>query len=133
MYDPSLMSFVSPELIESYQKWTGNAVAQLRALATDWQEARRSADTARVAMHEIAHNIKGMGTSFGHPLMTEAGRSLADFLRLKPDVTDELAVIVAHIAALEHILALGPGEHDDMRERLIAPLHLLTGLETTQA
>ena len=133
MYDPTLMSFVSPELIESYQKWTGNAVAQLHTLAKDWKEARRSAEASRAEIHEIAHNIKGMGTSFGHPLMTDAGRSLADFLRLKPDVPDELAVIEAHIAALEHILALGPGEHDDMRERLIAPLHLLTGLETTQA
>lgn len=125
------MGFISPELIESYQVWTANAVSQMRAILSDWRHNRRNADDARPAIYEIAHNIKGMGASFEHPLMTEAGRSLAAFLRLKPGAENELQVIEAHIEKLEHILALGPGSHDERREQLVAPLHLLTGLEPT--
>lgn len=124
-----LTGFVSPELIESYQAWTADAVRQMRVLLSDWRQGCREAAEARLAIYEIAHNIKGMGASFEHPLMTEAGRSLAAFLRLKPGAENELQVIAVHIEALERILALGPGDHENCREQLVAPLHRLTGLE----
>lgn len=131
MSETTLMSYVSPELMQSYQVWTADAVARLRDIATAWREQRRTADDARQSIFEISHNIKGMGASFGHPLMTEAGRSLAVYLRLKPGAVDELQVIEGHIDMFERILALGPGSHDAMREQLVAPLHLLTGLTPT--
>ena len=115
MSEITLMSYVSPELIQSYQVWTADAVARLRDITAAWREQRRSADEARKSVYETAHNIKGMGSSFGHPLMTEAGRSLSAYLRLKPGTADELNVIEAHIDALERILALGPGSHEAMR------------------
>ncbi|HEY4547290.1 MAG TPA: Hpt domain-containing protein [Pedomonas sp.] len=128
MSETTLMSYVSPELIQSYQVWTADAVARMRALTAEWRAKHRPGDDARQHIYEIAHNVKGMGSSFGHPLMTDAGRSLSAYLRLKPGAADELRVIEAHIDALERILALGPGSHDGMYEQLVAPLHLLTGL-----
>lgn len=128
MSETTLMSYVSPELIQSYQVWTADAVARMRAIMADWRAQHRPGDDARQQIYEIAHNVKGMGSSFGHPLMTDAGRSLSAYLRLKPGAADELRVIDAHIDTLERILALGPGSHDGMYEQLVAPLHLLTGL-----
>lgn len=123
------MSYVSPELVQSYQAWTSDAVLQLRTIAAEWRQQLRPADDARQSVYEIAHNIKGMGSSFGHPLMTEAGRSLCAYLRLRAGAADELAVIDAHVESLERILALGPGDHgDSARARFILPLHRLTGL-----
>lgn len=131
MSEVTLMSYVSQELIQGYQIWTAEAVARLRNTTATWREQQLTADAARQCIYEIAHNIKGMGSSFDHPLMTEAGRSLSAYLRLKPGAEDELSVIEAHIDALERILALGPGSHEAMREQLVAPLHLLTGLAAT--
>lgn len=131
MPEVTLMSYISAELMQGYQAWTADAVARLRNTMTDWREQRLPADAARQAVYETAHNIKGMGSSFDHPLMTEGGRSLSAYLRLKPGAEDELSVIEAHIDALERILALGPGSHEAMREQLVAPLHRLTGLSPT--
>jgi len=129
MPETTLVSYISPELVQSYQAWTSDAVSQLRGITAEWRQRLRPADDARQSAYEIAHNIKGMGTSFDHPLMTEAGRSLCAYLRLKAGAADELVVIEAHVESFERILALGPGEHDDSaRARFIAPLHLLTGL-----
>lgn len=123
------MSYVSPELVQSYQTWTADAVSRLRGIAADWRDGRCPAEQARQSAYEIVHNIKGMGSSFEHPLMTEAGRSLCAYLRLKSGAEIELAVIERHIDSFERILALGPGANDDdARARLVAPLHLLTGL-----
>lgn len=127
----TLMSYVSAELIQGYQEWTAEAVARLRTTTADWRQQHLAADQARKAVYETAHNIKGMGASFDHPLMTEAGNSLSAYMRLKPGAADELSVIEAHIDALERILALGPGSHETKREQLVAPLHLLTGLAPT--
>lgn len=122
------MSYASPELVQSYRVWTADAISRLRTIATEWRQQARPADEARQSAYEIVHNIKGMGTSFAHPLMTEAGRSLCTYLRLQAGAADELTVIDAHLDSFEGILALGPGDHDDSAHaRFIAPLHQLTG------
>jgi len=129
MSETPLMSYVSPELIKSYQIWTAEAVSRLRCIMADWRAQRCPVDQARQSAYEIVHNIKGMGASFEHPLMTEAGQSLCAYLRLRAGAENELSVIEQHIDSFERILALGPGEHDNIaRAQLIAPLHLLTGL-----
>lgn len=130
----SALSFASPELLHSYRVWTADAVARLRQLAADWQRQDCPADETRQRILEIAHNIKGMGSSFGHPLMTEAGRSLCAYLRVKPGAPEELSVIEAHVEGMERILALGPADHDDATHaQFIAPLHHLTGLTSIEA
>lgn len=129
MPEQSAASYASPELVNSYKAWTADAVAELRQLVTAWREQRQAADEARQRVLEISHNIKGMGASFGHPLMTEAGRSLCAYLRLKPGAADELIVVEAHVESFERILALGPAAHNDITHtQYIAPLQRLTGL-----
>lgn len=95
MSDRTAASYASAELVNSYKAWTADAVAQLRHLVDSWRQERCPGDDARQRILEIAHNIKGMGSSFGHPLMTEAGRSLCAYLRLKAGAPDELPVVEA--------------------------------------
>ncbi|MCH8684063.1 Hpt domain-containing protein [Pedomonas mirosovicensis] len=134
MPERTAISYASPELLSSYRVWTADAVAQLRQIAADWQKQACPANEARQRILEIAHNIKGMGSSFGHPLMTEAGRSLCAYLRMKPGEPEELSVVEAHVQGMEQILALGPVDYDDATHaRFIAPLHHLTGLSRIEA
>lgn len=128
MTETSPISYASPELVQSYRVWTADAITRLRAIAAEWRQQTRPADEARQSAYEIVHNIKGMGSSFGHPLMTEAGRSLCAYLRQQAGADNELTVIDAHLDSFEGILALGPGDHgDSAHARFIAPLHQLTG------
>ena len=134
MPERTAISYASAELVDSYKAWTADAVIQLRLLAAEWRRQGCPADEARQRILEIAHNIKGMGASFGHPLMTEAGRSLCAYLRVKPGEPDELCVVEAHVEGLERILALGPVEYDGTTHaQFIAPLHRLTGLSRIEA
>ncbi|MGK2285451.1 Hpt domain-containing protein [Pedomonas sp. V897] len=134
MSDRTAASYASAELVNSYKAWTADAVAQLRHLVDSWRQERCPGDDARQRILEIAHNIKGMGSSFGHPLMTEAGRSLCAYLRLKAGAPDELPVVEAHVESLDRILALGPVPHDNITHaQFIAPLHRLTGLSEIEA
>jgi len=69
------------QLVQYYLDWTEDAIQELAGHI----DKARSAPEPDVlqAIYEISHNIKGMGTSFGFPLMTEAGRSLCGYLRAR--------------------------------------------------
>lgn len=69
-------------LNDDYLRWVaadvaalGAAVAELRACAPECR-----ADVA-ARVFEIAHDIKGQGTTFDYPLMTRLGQVMCDLLR----------------------------------------------------
>lgn len=69
------------ELEETYVQWTTEALDTIRSLIKGLDED--AGDTAALLdeIYGISHNIKGMGTSFGYPLMTDIGTSLCSYLR----------------------------------------------------
>lgn len=118
-----------PALIDSYREWTADALAEFGRLLDDWRAGTLPADAARQRMFEIGHNIKGMGASFGYPLMSDAGGLLCSFLKLKPGDPQERAVLAALHEGLRAILALTPEQQTPaMAARLVAPLRLLCDL-----
>lgn len=98
-------------LNDDYLRWVaadvaalGAAVAELRACVPE----RRAHLAARV--FEIAHDIKGQGTTFDYPLMTRLGQVMCDLLRaweldgengdsLLPARLDALAAAMAEVVA----------------------------------
>ena len=98
------------ELAKSYGVW---AMADLDRCRDLLGEAR--ADTVLRSsklgeIYGIAHNIKGQGTSFGYPLMTQIGQSLCVFTRPAHEQAGrafddrELGVIQSHLDAMRLIL-----------------------------
>lgn len=69
------------DLKASYLSWTDQALTQLRALITDLPPQPPATHQNLSTIFEIGHNIKGMGGSFGFPLMTEVGQALCLYLR----------------------------------------------------
>lgn len=56
-------------------------------------------------MREITHNVKGQGTSFGYPLMTDIGESLSKLLKsIEDPETPVLKLVAAHIQSLRAVL-----------------------------
>lgn len=104
MSDESILVQEGDELMDHYLAYTEKTVAELHALA-----ARLTSDDNAAAlgeeMHALAHNIRGMGSSFGFPLMTRVGTTLCTYLRaLDEDQPAEAEVVTAHLKAMDTIL-----------------------------
>jgi hypothetical protein len=67
---------------------------------------------------EIAFDIKGMGGTFGYPLLTHLAKSLYDFVtKLGLPNEAQLEVISIHIDAMYVVLAHGVGGTDSQTEK----------------
>lgn len=90
------------ELEETYVQWTTEALGTIRSLIETLGEGADDADPLLDEIYGISHNIKGMGTSFGYPLMTDIGTSLCSYLRhVKNDRLE-----VSHDALDVHLKAM---------------------------
>lgn len=96
------------------------AVAALAANFTEWM--RVDLDSAHAALaeakqnlpenagpvlqiHEICHNIKGQGGSFGYDLITQVGASLCSYIHDSGSASErKLKVVEAHLTAIKFIL-----------------------------
>ena len=81
-------------------------------------------DAAIKEIYGIAHNIKGQGSSFGYPLVTQIGHSLSTLVRQERAFSDaDLGVVQAHLDALRLILIKEiKGEGGEVGARLAARL-----------
>ncbi|MEM8799226.1 MAG: Hpt domain-containing protein [Pseudomonadota bacterium] len=91
------------ELVQSYIDWTEQSLTELsshhQALSVNPSDTK-----LQHAIYSIAHNIKGMGSSFGFPLMTDAGASLCRYIKTLPPRPANTQVIEAHMKCFEAIL-----------------------------
>lgn len=112
------------ELTTYYLEWTEEAIQDLSALIAT-VPGSVEADTSK-RIYEISHNIKGMGTSFGFPLMTEAGRSMCLYLRTRGDDALHRPVLDAHLKSFKIILSKRMmGDGGDLGKDLIGRLNQL--------
>jgi hypothetical protein len=112
------------DLAKSY---VPNTIADLDRCAALLKSAREAAG-ARAAsvkdIYNIAHNIKGQGSSFGYPLVTRIGHSLCTLVRQERPFSDaDLGVVQAHLDAIRLILAKDiKGEGGEVGAKLAARL-----------
>jgi len=92
-------------LREMYLEGAGKDIAGLEEHLSRVQKDGEAWSDACKLMREITHNVKGQGTSFGYPLMTEVGTSLSRLLKLieAPEEKD-VKLVAAHISALRIVL-----------------------------
>ncbi len=85
-----------------------------KADPAQWVEACRR-------MREVTHNIKGQGSSFGYPLMTQVGQSLSQLLKAIDDAGPEtLKLVEAHVGVLRTVISMRiEGQGGESGARLI--------------
>jgi len=94
------------ELVGQFLNWTGVALTELRELTEGIGEAESKSSPALERLYDLAHNIKGMGTSFDYGLMTAAGASLCNYIKkLEDGATASRRVIDAHVRVFEVVIA----------------------------
>ncbi|MFN3462046.1 MAG: response regulator [Oceanibaculum sp.] len=110
--DPSLLRAAEQQIqkMESdYADWVRDYARQLQAQheiavkdpGMAWKPLRE--------MNQIAHELRGQGSTFGYPLITTFGRSLYEYTALDKDTTgvspELLELIKAHIDGLRAVIA----------------------------
>jgi len=92
-------------LSRDYLVWArADIEASRRLLAAARSEPERRREHF-AALFNLAHNIKGQGSSFGYPLMTRLGQSLCQLTRAPASFADaDFALAVAHLDIMEQIL-----------------------------
>jgi len=101
------------ELVSQFLTWTEDAIKELRALVSEMpDEITRGEDTVH-RIYDLAHNIKGMGASFGFDLLTAISLSLCGYLKGMDDaVLLRRRVFESHIRGFEVVMQhriKGPG------------------------
>lgn len=96
----------SDDLFSEYLTWTNTSISELGTLLSKAQENNPVANNElKDDIFGIAHNVKGMGTSFGFPLMTDLGTTLCHYLQNLPENTAvSITVVDAHMKAMQVIL-----------------------------
>jgi len=125
-----LSSQMLAELREIYLQGVRADLTALDALLEDLSLDRRSWTEVIERLRRVTHNIKGQGSSFGYPLMTEIGGSLHELLRQAPDRPTPAAarVIEAHVTCLRRVIDNDiDGEPGPEGRRLVERLRALTG------
>ena len=93
------------EIVEEYLKYTEGALDELAGLLGQLQSGKGSAAETNDAVFAIAHNVKGMGTSFNYDLMTNCGSSLCAYVRgLRSSTLVSEKVVAGHLKAMQAVL-----------------------------
>ncbi len=121
---------VGPELLDLYLTGVKQDLVNLESLVAELEGDGRPWRQALTDMRLIVHNVKGQGTSFGYPMMTEIGDSLYKLVlavREKPGM-DTIKVIAAHVDSLrtiiDHGIRTGGGS---LGQQVVARLKSLSG------
>lgn len=115
-------------LAENFAEWMrADLDKALAALAGAKDSHPDNADQVR-EIHEICHNIKGQGGSFGYDLITDVGKSLCDYIHDAGSASDrKLKVVEAHLTAIRFIVDRDiKGDGGPVGEQLQAKLRGLT-------
>ena len=110
---------------ESFQDWTREYIERLdaaRRASADAEPARRRSLFAE--MNAMAHELRGMGGTFGFPLITAVARSLFDLTAFNLDPSDEcLKLVGSHVDTLKAILREDVrGGGDEISQQLVEEL-----------
>ena len=125
---------VLQELRETYLSGVRSDLDALDHLLEELERGERSWPDSLFRLREVVHNIKGQGSSFGFPLMTEIGESLHRLLQKSPGEATPaaMAVIGAHNACLRRVIEAGiEGDGGPKAQSLLSRLRSLTLRVTT--
>ncbi|MGE0743114.1 MAG: Hpt domain-containing protein [Hyphomonadaceae bacterium] len=90
---------------ESMEQWLGADVERLQG-ARRTAETQAWSDTSLDGLMSVAHDVKGMGTTYGYPLATQIAASLCRLIETpagKAVARQDPTLVCAHVDALRAI------------------------------
>ena len=120
-HDPTIQQLgrghlLTAEVVDHEDAVVGFHLQRRQVQAAEDDELQRIFILSNIS--EIAFDIKGMGGTFGYPLLTHLAKSLYDFVtKLGLPNEAQLEVISIHIDAMYVVLAHGVGGTDSQTEK----------------
>jgi HPt (histidine-containing phosphotransfer) domain-containing protein len=100
--DPNL---ISADMVEVFRTSATEQIATLERIVCEISAAPEQWEARKAEAHDIAHNLKGQGASFGYPLITSVAQSLLTLLRgQEKSGLRTIKIAAAHARALRTIL-----------------------------
>lgn len=91
-------------LADQYRGWVRGDIEKLRECLNDASAGGDARAAAYKVIRQIAHDMRGQGTTFGYPLVTRIAQSISQILKNRSADDDDNAVLDAHIQAVEKII-----------------------------
>lgn len=91
------------KLSEQYRDWALSDIETLRGCVSTLSDDSKR-DEAVAKTRSIAHDMRGQGSTFGYPLITQIAQSISGTLKLSLDTEGLAADLTAHIDAVEAII-----------------------------
>jgi hypothetical protein len=92
-------------LSRDYLNWARADLQQCRQHLAAARAAPTRSQEHMAALFNVAHNIKGQGSSFGYPLMTRLGQSLCLLTRAVRSFEDaDFALAAVHLETMDQVL-----------------------------
>lgn len=93
------------KMAEDYPDWVTKHIEQLRVLHARCVDTPEHRAKIYVEIHEIAHDMRGQGGTFGYPLITTFAASLYEFTAPKAVIGDnQIEIIKAHIDSMSAVI-----------------------------
>ena len=114
-------------LKENFQDWLGRDMERMRGAFEAYQTQSSGRDELLTEFHAAAHDLKGLGSSFGYPLVTRISSSLCRFIEEDFDKNPKATRIMAgHVDAISAVIRGGvTGDLDEIGTQLAAELNNL--------
>ena len=110
------------KLSEQYRDWALSDIDTLRD-CTDKISGDATRDEAVAKIRSIAHDMRGQGSTFGYPLITQVAQSISETLKLSLDSGKLIAQMNAHIDTVEAIIENeATGDGGDMGRDILKSL-----------
>jgi len=97
------------EAVESlkaeYPEWVGHHLAALEDACRTIRAEPEASVPQLAAIADLSHDVKGEGTTYGYPLMTQLGASLHRFVtNMKACSTVQIEIIENHVSAMRVVI-----------------------------
>lgn len=128
VFDQAALAKADAALAEmggSFQQWLANDIARLQGARVAADAQGWSAETLE-QVHDIAHDLKGLGATYGFPLATQIAASLCRLIETeagKAAVRANPALARAHVDAARAVVRAGvTSEENSVGAALLAEL-----------
>ncbi|MBI1777237.1 MAG: Hpt domain-containing protein [Proteobacteria bacterium] len=127
--DPQLLAKAEEAVVKVQNSidFAAQVAPDLAKIATALQHISKREEQQKhlEAMFQVVHDLRGGGTSFGYPLVTQIGSLLCKYIEHREDADDgEIDVIRAHVDALRAVvLSKLKGDGGAIGQEIVKGLH----------